>query len=845
MLLGQFLSHHPVVQAQSTLYDGLDIVFLVDQSGSMGRINSTIPPNDRLELRFYSFPSIVSLLGEFRISISNHTSFRIAIVNFGDRVEPWTFSLSNSVWQEITPNSRDEWRPQYARLKQDFERMRDIFSQRDLGNTDFLSAFEKASELFQQLPDSPGRRLRVIMVLTDGQPYLDTPGFNVNRYMERLVTYVQSNFPEPDYRIYVLGMVDWSSAYWQRVEPYWNRVTNDPCTSVSCPDERLDRAGLVASNDDVGKRFNDILLTLKRELIKPADVNDVDTDIKTGPLTVPPYVKIIRFVYFKTNPSQRLILSDPQGVINEQRSGVEIEGLDTPIQVIRITNPIPGRWQVTTEPRSLDVDISMQYIFAQSRLESPSPARMQVQFVPFSIKYMLLDEFGQPLPVYSDPLYRLKVSARIRAGDQTWDLTLKEDGQGSYLTEFMPLVTGRHTIEVRAESQDYDGNPIVVFDGEIGAVTVSPIRIAITDMPAVWYQYLEQPITLQLQDESGTPVQVPDMLQVTVSIGNESLKLSPVSATTYQALYTPQNAGRQTLHAVVTALNPDNTIIPVLDEDIGTFEVLPTTRVDLEVLEPTQLEQLDTNLLPWEHNPLTLRVRVQDEYGQPLNPQDIFSSEVVSSYLSLKGVNQNTGEQIGVPLMLKPTANQGEFIAQTTELGVGEYLFTIKGSQLNTGYIYRTPEVTVKVVRVPHPWHLPLLILGIVLATAATASTIGWVIRQVNLRRHPCRGRLVIADEEGNIKFQISLDRYGRNYIVLSSRDFPAILKIRKMEIRCASDADSNAKRVYVTIWRQGDRAPLANFNHKVLSPGGEARLGSSAFWVYKDPDIVPIRSSL
>jgi len=101
---------------------------------------------------------------------------------------------------------------------------------------------------------------------------------------------------------------------------------------------------------------------------------------------------------------------------------------------------------------------------------------------------------------------------------------------------------------------------------------------------------------------------------------------------------------------------------------------------------------------------------------------------------------------------------------------------------------------------------------------------------------------LVIADADGVPRFQLQLDRYGRNHIVLSGKEFPAILMIRKMEIRCESDADSSAKRVYVSVWRQGDRAPLASLNRKVLSPGSEVRLGSAPFWLYKDPDTIPER---
>lgn len=825
------------VQAQQATYDGLDIVFLVDQSGSMGRIQGEMSPNDKLGLRFYSLPLVTSLMGDYRLLINNQASFRMAAINFGEESEPWRFSLSGSYWQTIAPNSRDEWKPQYAQLVQDFQRMESEFSRRDMGNTNMLGAFESAHALFNQIPDLPGRRLRVVIILTDGQPSLNTPGFSVASHMSALSSYTRRNFPEPDYRIYTIGMIDAADPYWQKLEPYWKTITNDPCTPRSCPDKSSERARLVASNDDVGKRFQEILRALTNELPRPADVTVVDADISPGPLTVPPYLKFISFAYFKTDPGQRLVLTDPQGVIDENRPGVEIEGVNGPIQVVRISNPMPGRWQVATDPRGVNVDITMRYIFAKSLLESPSAA--QVQFVPLTIKYTLLDEAGQPLPVYSAPLYKLLVNAKVSTNGQTWDLTLNEDGQGGYSSEFVPIITGRHAIEVHAESQDYDGNTILVFNGEIGAFSVSPVQIVTKDLPLTWPQYSQQPITFQLQDARGFPVQSPASLQATVSIGDEVLTLSLMSDGSYQALYAPQKTGRQTLHAFVTVMDSDGNKHTVMDADIGSIEVLPTVRVDLQVLEPVQPEQLDTGLLPWQRNPLLLRVRLQDENGNPLDAQKIFGPGQAANPLSITGMEQGIGEGLSIPLVFRPTAEKGEFIAQTTELGIGDYIFTITGAKLNTGYIYHTPQTTVRVIRIRHPLHIPLLIIGIILAIAAIVSVTWWVVHQINLRKHPCRGRIVIADADGVQKFQKPLDSYGLNHIVIPGKDFPAILKIRRMEIWCESDSDSNNKKVYLRAWREGDRAPLTGLDGKLLLPGSEVRLGIAPFWLYKDPEEI------
>jgi hypothetical protein len=822
-------------QAQQADYDGLDIVFLVDQSGSMGRILGGAAPNDKLGLRFYSLPLVTSLMGDYRLLVNNQASFRMAVVNFGETSEPWRFSLSGSYWQTIAPNSKDEWKPQYDQIVQDFQKMEDEFSMRDLGTTNFLGAFETARSLFTQIPDLPGSRLRVVITLTDGQPSLNVPGFSADSHMSALSAYANSYFPEPDYRIFTIGMIDATDSYWQLLESYWETITNDPCTSRACTDKSKDRAGLVASNNDVGKRFQEILRALTDELSKPDDVTVVDADISPGPLTVPPYLKFISFAYFKTDPAQRLVLTDPQGVIDGNRSGVEIEGLSGPIQVVRISNPIPGRWQVATDPRGVDVDITMRYIFAKSLLDSPSAG--QVQFVPLTIKYTLLDEVGQPLPMYNDPLYKLLVNAKVSANGQTWDLTLNEDGQGGYSAEFVPIVTGSHAIEVRAESQDFDGKQILVFEGEIGSFDVSPVQIVAKDLPQTWQQYSQQPITFELQDARGFAVNAPSSLQATITIDDETLSLTPQANGSYEANYTPQRTGTKTVHALVTVRDANGMNHTIMDADIGTFEVVPTTRVDIQVLEPAQPKQPDTGLVIWLRNPLVLHVRLQDEDGNPLDPRQIFAPSSAGDPLTVTAMQQDTGESVNIPLIFRPTAETGEFIAQSTEYGIGDYIFTIAGTKLNPGYVYRQPQTSVRLTRVRHPLYIPVLITGILLAIAAVASGTWWTAAQINLRKHPCRGRIVIADLDGVQKFQKPLDSYGLNHIVIPRKEIPAILKIRKMEFWCESDSDSNNKKTYVRIWREGDRVALTGLDGKLLLPGSEVRLGNAPFWLYKDPD--------
>ena len=143
----------------------------------------------------------------------------------------------------------------------------------------------------------------------------------------------------------------------------------------------------------------------------------------------------------------------------------------------------------------------------------------------------------------------------------------------------------------------------------------------------------------------------------------------------------------------------------------------------------------------------------------------------------------------------------------------------------------------VQLTRVRHPLYFPFWIITILMVIAAVVFSGWWGIAQINLRKHPCRGRIVIADMDGIQKFQKSLDSYGLNRITIPNKELPAILKIRKIEIWCESDSDSNNKKVYVRVWREGDRAALTGLDGKLLMPGSEVRLGNAPFWLYKDPE--------
>jgi len=831
------LSSSPVL-AQTQTYDGLDIVFLIDQSDSMSR-NFGGEANDPLGLRFYGLSYAMYWLGEDHLLIHSDTTVRMSVINFGEVAVPVNFndgSSSSSYWKEIAPRSRDEWDTMYQEMSAILDTSRTEYTNRGLGTTHFLGAFEAAEELFAALPPTSENRLRVIILLTDGLPYYGPGGFNYESYMETLADFSAANFPYPDYRIYVVGMLDSGQSYWTKVRPYWEEITQDPCLEASCPEPDKDRASIVASNDDVGKRFQEILQGLTSEFALPSDVQYVDEAVIPGPLVVPPYLRSITFSYFKTDTSQRLVISDPNGEIDETDAGVTVDGVSGPIQSIRVSNPMPGEWQVATDPLGVNVDITMRYIFAQSRLTSPSGP--QSQFIPLTINYSLLDDFGQPLPVYSDSRYKLKVTATVEADGTSQQLVLNNMPDNSYQADFTPVLAVNHTIRVKAESQDQSGNQIVILDGIIGSFDVKPSVLVPLDLPVEWQQYKEQPLTFELQDARGFPITSPSSLDLAVTIQEDvsnKLILTPTSDGKYSTTYAPQKSGMHVLHVAATVLDVSGIRQTIIDEDIASFDVLPATLVEIAVLQPGPDPQFNTGLWPLTRNPLVLELQFQDNNGRELSPQDLFEDDAVDVF-SVTDVKNQDDEKISIPLQFDYYPETNSYRARTTDLGIGEYIIAISADEPLNEYVYppNGSSLIIKTVRVRYPLHTALMYIGMVLMVLVIGVGSAYKIRSIQNQKHPCRGKLYIVDADGSRKFQSgSLEEYNRNRIVF--KDINSVTHVSKLEVICSSDAEHQQRHVSVNIWLDNERTPsIAQYP---LRPGSEVKIGRYSFWLMKDPD--------
>ena len=149
----------------------LDIIFIVDQSGSMSGQRpdgSRIPPNDPLQQRVYAPRYALDWLANNRMGLCPLAIHRMGVISFGTTVEvdlPLT---------PIQPNNQSDWEIIRPGLEQKI-------TARNLSATDPALAFQEAKTMLSgvgDLGDLP--RKKAIILLTDGSPCVGMLGCNLN-----------------------------------------------------------------------------------------------------------------------------------------------------------------------------------------------------------------------------------------------------------------------------------------------------------------------------------------------------------------------------------------------------------------------------------------------------------------------------------------------------------------------------------------------------------------------------------------------------------------------------------------------------------------------------------------
>jgi hypothetical protein len=793
----------PVDAAPSTCRE-LEIVFVIDQSGSMGGpetagVGRTIA-NDPLKLRFYAPQHAIETMGPLRYTAHPDSTIRFALIHFGDRPEigiPWTV---------ITPTNEIEWKRQLADLHVVLDKQKAEWEKRNLGGTNFLRAFQGAASLFSQRPAQVGDcPYRAVVLLTDGKPESAEPGFTVAKHFAELQDYVSKFMPIPNYDLYVVATSQ--DAHWEETESYWLKIAGDP-----------KKIGLVRNENEIGQRFNNILNNLANRL---PGVPGIMTDVcSPGEVLIEPYLQSVAFTLYKTtNQPDHLRVEDEKGVVEPNRKDitVTVEGFDTPIETIRVLNPMPGLWRLKTTLPGQRCDIKKLSITAAGRLLKPTPADRLLQFTRTSISFQIADSGGNPLPDYGGA-YALDVQARVTDVSGVEDLATSAGEKNVFNASYIPIEAGTHTVEVLATTQDATGKEITIINQAIASFQVDPVKLALLEGPGkeALPQHLPISITLAFVDPNKKPVRpaLQTTLAVTITRDTQTtpVVLSPTPDGSFTARYVPTQPGRYRLTYQGIVRLPDGTPRTVGRDDLS-FDVYPATLLRPQVVQPTTNTFEATNILGLPTG-LIYMVQLVDSAGQPVVPVQAVDGDP-NQVFTLR-VTDSQQRDRSSELVLVPTTQPGVFRAEGKTLGPDEYTIQIlPTARLRSNFVWADRAWSYTYKGTFHPGFFVLLVFVGLLAL----DVLQWGAHWLLTLPHPfrVRGTLVIAESRegpgGSEYFeawkrplpQSNRVRYANGWVWQTlvpwrRQDFPPRLNIRRLEAYSVNEQEAREGIVTVNI---------------------------------------------
>ncbi|MEM6282851.1 MAG: hypothetical protein AAF787_11705 [Chloroflexota bacterium] len=470
-------------------YDGLDILFLIDQSGSMGgpdfqtegRADIT---NDPLGLRFSAPQFSIDWLGNFRAQqslLENDLDINAAAIYFGGvsnaiRTSDDTLKVPLD-WTPIAPDDLRDW--QNDRVAPYNALSVDSFGERNLGNTNFVGALEESFDLFQQL-NTDRDRLQVILLLTDGEPCAPNL-FQRDRncsntqdkrdHMTAVRQQVGTDFDEDYQRLYVVAINDGSIS--QEILDAWEDISGGNLLEIT-------------DASQVGITFNRILTELGTRIL--GDLGDTVSlgnelsfqqyvDGRDSPITttnaaefydVPPYQQVMSVSLFKADPQSELVLTAPGsgGPLLGTADNVIVTGQGTPIEVWRVTNPAPGEWALSTRRVVNGNDVadpgavsSIDLLRASFGIERPDDTPQM--YTPVTVTVAFRNSDGDPLDEADTGSDRLSGELIVMApggDDNRYELQPDEDspGRSVFAATFVPTTDGIYDLEVEASAGSGD-----------------------------------------------------------------------------------------------------------------------------------------------------------------------------------------------------------------------------------------------------------------------------------------------------------------------------------------------------------------------------------------------------
>ena len=421
--------------------EGLDLLVLLDRSGSMEHLDST---GERAAERLRWLELLANRIAESaRFDDLDH---RISVISFGSEVRvelDWTPLRDSS-----PPLLRDRWEA--------------IATGPTLGDTNFVVALDTAVERMRRLPSDPGRG-RMAVLVTDGLP--DETGLSEAAQLEAVQRLTSGPLGELGAVLEVILVGPARSAGRDRLTKAWEALS----------EVRIQRLAV-----DEGTALADLAGWIDR-WVRVQRTTSAGSRGLEETIVVPPYLETVAFDVLSPGDASEVSLYAP-GLPTRPVTpgpGIEERWIGDAIRTILIHRPAPGRWIFRKPNPQTQIEVFSRQFFPRGLLVRPAQDEQAFVDQSTTVLYRVL-EGDDPFEPLSNYPVSLELAVVRPDGDwQHFDLPPAAfAGSAVYgsAREVIWEVPGHHQTRVKMRAMDLEGKPVDVFEDRWSGLTVRQPR---------------------------------------------------------------------------------------------------------------------------------------------------------------------------------------------------------------------------------------------------------------------------------------------------------------------------------------------------------------------------------
>lgn len=477
---------------------GVDMVFLVDQSGSISGYGGATA-TDPLQQREYAVETAIDLLTDIALDLCPDVTHRVAVISYGTNAHldlPLTL---------ISPDTLSE----ALELR---ETLKEAIIAQDLGQTDPQRAFLLAAqELNRAAPLGEQPRKRAIIFITDGQPCIGSgcveSEFDYMGYTEEMKEQIDEDFPfDPtllqqeqclqdlreevgadeelpaEERNFCLEEYQVDAQAYQNSTYIWtillrNNLAYARDLQALLTQISTEHAGTLFRLDNNRQQVPTIFRQIIEQLTGVRAAR-----LSCAPFAVNPYLQKATFNFYKFDPSLQVTLSykDVNGHIYTLTGGETTGGFEVISHYVQGANeryelayPYPGIWQLQAEdcdgldayydPIKFGFGLYTQELPANIPQRDLPPYYDQDENARYYLEYQMRDTSGKVIPQADDPLFAVNLEMVV---------TTNEGQQKQYPMVWLPSealfrateplqtpVVGTYTLRAVGTTVEHEGEP--------------------------------------------------------------------------------------------------------------------------------------------------------------------------------------------------------------------------------------------------------------------------------------------------------------------------------------------------------------------------------------------------